>query len=445
MSRSVICWLLMLLFVGSLGYSQPLIVSEFSYDKVPFFQRFGHKEEGDVGRKKLRVVDMYAPDDSCQYLSDEYEIKRIEGDGYSRLVLNKRVSYFKISHPSHGSFYWKMPLKKLKRWRGYKAVLESSNFKEYHPKTQWLVISTNPRECVVSVDTICQRISDGRMQLQLPLGKHSIEVQAPFFEGVVDSVTLTNHETLYYDVALQPIYSYLSIDSGSQSADISIDGGVVGKGRVERIRVAPGSITVGVVEDGYEPYFQQVELTSLVSESVVIDYPRVPIQPSSAAKVSGGEDAIPADTVETKSPVIAKVEVSVKGYDKSCDIYVNNEFYGRGEWSGVLDSGLYAFDNRRDGFSSKPMFVEVGVNPSILVELSSPLAGYGVINLSTDIAGALIFINGESVGRSPMIIKELEADRVYTVQVQLAGYRTMQQQVKVKANAEVKVDFKFNK
>lgn len=433
-------WLLMLMFVGGVCYSQPLIVSEFSYEKVPLLQRFGHKEQGDVGRKKVRVVDMYAPDDSCKYESEQSEIKRIEGDGYSRLVVDKHMSFFKISHPSHGSFYWKMPLKKLKRWRGYKAVLTSSKFKEYKPDRQWLVVSTNPRECVVNVDTICQRITDGRLQLQLPLGKHSIEVQSPFFEGVRDSVTLTNLETLHYDIELKPIYSYLSIDSGAKDAVISIDGGAVGMGSVERVRVASGVVTVGVAEQGFEPYFQQVSVEPQISESVVVDYPRVPLVVTTA-KV---DSVAVADSVAKKS-VVTKVDVRVKGYDERCDIYINNELFGRGEWSGRLDSGLYAFDNRRDGLSSKPMFVEVGINPSIEVELSSPQAEYGVLNISTSVAGALIFIDGESVGRSPMIIRDLEGDREYLVQVQLSGYRIQQQLVTIKANDEVKVYLKLKK
>ncbi len=449
MGRRAIVLLLLMAFVGvGFSYSQTLRVADFSYDKVPFFKRFKHKNEGDIGFKGVRVVDVYAPDDSCQYESGRAEITRIEGDGYSRLMFDKGVQYLKITHPSQGSFYWKIPVNKLKRWRGYKLTLQSSLFAEYRPTTQWLVISTSPRECVVRVDTLSHRVSDGRLQMQLPLGSYEIDVQAPFFEGLTDSVTLTTLQTLHYNVALSPIYSYLTVDSGSEQAQISIDGRRVGQGRVDRIRLAPGVIDVGVVQEGYEPYTQSVELQAQTSQSVSIDYLSVAKPKVLASNLEPVDVATTptnvADTVAVAA-TIAQVQVQVKGYDANCDIYINNEFAGRGEWSGVLSGGVHAFDNRRDGFSSSPIFVEIGESPSIHVDLESPLAEYGVINLSTDIAGAQIFINGVSVGRSPMIIKNLQCNREYTVQVQLGGYKTQRQQVVVKANDQVKVEFKFNK
>ena len=106
------------------------------------------------------------------------------------------------------------------------------------------------------------------------------------------------------------------------------------------------------------------------------------------------------------------------------DIYVNNEKKGTGRWNGRLGVGEYIVEARKESHYPTKTTLKVDIGESITRTLEAPIPRYGIINIQSIPAKAILLIDGKEVGISPGVYKNiLIGERELTLKKD--GYETL--------------------
>lgn len=76
------------------------------------------------------------------------------------------------------------------------------------------------------------------------------------------------------------------------------------------------------------------------------------------------------------------------------------------------------------------------------LNLISPLADYGLLNVSCDEVDAVVFLNGLVAGSAPCVLRNLPADRTYRVRL-VKGRKAAETLIRLKGNDIVNVKLKL--
>lgn len=121
------------------------------------------------------------------------------------------------------------------------------------------------------------------------------------------------------------------------------------------------------------------------------------------------------------------------------NIYIDNEFKGKGSWKGSLPNGSYILECRQEGFrtSTQQITVEPGATKDYVINLT-PITG--IISVASNPAGATVLIDGVESGTTPCNIKNvLTGTRKLTVTKQ--GYNPVSTEIYVEESKMSKMNF----
>ena len=136
-----------------------------------------------------------------------------------------------------------------------------------------------------------------------------------------------------------------------------------------------------------------------------------------------------AKVVENVNLVIDAAMVTISAGD-GVEIWVNNEKKGNSPWRGQLFSGTYIFEARKAGHRTTTLSQSItSSQPEQSYTLDTPTPIIGTINISSEPAMADVYIDGKSVGQTPMFTDVLVGE--HTVELQLSGYSSQKQTVLV--------------
>ena len=101
----------------------------------------------------------------------------------------------------------------------------------------------------------------------------------------------------------------------------------------------------------------------------------------------------------------AQVIISV---DNNAEIWVNGEKKGEGSWSGNLGAGSYEIEARKKAHRNTIITKEFTVTPEPqIVKLQTPTPIYGEADINSSPGMADIFIDGNKIGQTPMLVSNL--------------------------------------
>ena len=107
--------------------------------------------------------------------------------------------------------------------------------------------------------------------------------------------------------------------------------------------------------------------------------------------------------------------------DATSEIWVNNEKKGVGSWSGMLISGTYIFEARKAGHSPTVLSQTISsesANQSYTLDAPKPVRGS--VDITSSPAMAVVKIDGQQVGETPMVADLLVGN--HSVEVLRSGY-----------------------
>ena len=150
----------------------------------------------------------------------------------------------------------------------------------------------------------------------------------------------------------------------------------------------------------------------------------------------------PPDSVALAAVRLTPVKITA--HDPQAEIWVDLEKKAVGEWEDSLSLGIHFVEARKDGVSSSPLRLLIEDSFPKEITLEAAGAGYGLVNIHCNVAGADITIDGKDYGQTPKIVR-LEATRNYRVTLSKDGYKAVSQKIPPRGNNLTDVYMKLKK
>lgn len=127
------------------------------------------------------------------------------------------------------------------------------------------------------------------------------------------------------------------------------------------------------------------------------------------------------------------------------DIYVNDEKVGTGSWTGQLAPAMYKIESKREFFQSRLMSLTVRESEVRTVSVPEPLVQYGRIQIHSTPFNALVYLDGEEVGSTPLFKSEVTAGH-HRVDIKLENYKDYYTGIVVNGSqtAELNVNLQYD-
>ena len=132
----------------------------------------------------------------------------------------------------------------------------------------------------------------------------------------------------------------------------------------------------------------------------------------------------------TLRPNFARITLNVS---LDADIYVNDEKKGTGTWNGILTSGTYSIECRKEKHKSSFETITVEEGKDVAYTLKAPEPITGVLSLLSSPLRAAITIDGKPAGETPSIVENLLIGE-HKVTLSKNGYKSATIDVIIKEN-----------
>ena len=428
---------LLFLLLGLLpARAQQMRGEEFEHRSRPLF----HRAEVPVD-KDFALMDFATEEKGFSFRAGGKPAEAEEGDGVVTVKLPHRTAYVTVEHPEFGRLVWRVPGGKvLKRHRHYAALLIAYDpTKDYKAPRQWVVFHLEPEDALVQVDSATAPVRGGTAEYLLPVGEHSYRVEAPFHDAVEGTFTLTDSARTDLRVTLQPFWSYLTVKSPWPEGEIYVDGTALGRGEATSPRLGDGPHRVTLYQGGQ--CFYDSLLVVGRAEKKVLELAAEDLRPRNRLK----SDPLVVTASEGEgAAAVSGATVKLTAPDEDTEIWLDRERVGRGEWEGRLEPGFHLASTRRDGLESDPVRLWIDSDFPQEIALTAPGTGFGLLNVSSNVTGARIRINGEDYGQTPQIIR-LDVSRSYDLVLSKPGFRDGRRTVRPRGNHQVDVHVKLKK
>lgn len=433
--------------------AQRMRVEDFGQYKKPFLRKASFAVD-----KRFALLDLITNEKGFEFSVGGMIVEVAEGDGLVTLALPHKCDFLTIKHPVYGQYTWKTP-EALKRKKHYQAYLYTESLeKEYRQEKQWVLLTVRPERAIVYLDSVMYQIQDGQLSLYLPIGKHACRIESPFYKPLSDTIELTDSARLEKRFILESFYAYLTVETDLTDARILLDGKPIGSMRAETGRLRPGRYRLTIEKGDWTYYDRLVEIAN--AERKVIDLRGVALRPSRRGEPLPEQVSLLSDSSlvtevvseegKTSTPVLrgdtvqASIvsDVHITAFNVETEIWLNRELVGRGEWQGELAPGFYSVSSRKEGLESRTDFFWVEAGKMVELNLISPKADYGLLNVTCDEIDAAIFLNGLAVGFTPCVLRNLPVDRTYRIRL-VKGRKEVERVIHLRGNDIVNLNLKL--
>ena len=442
MIKAIIILIVFLWGILSCVSAQQIRVEDFVRLKKTFLGAKNYQTD-----KQYALLDFYTQESGFEFLIGKQPIEVLEGNGFLTLALPDKTQHFTIKHPDYGQLIWKTP-KELRRKKHYQAYLfTDSPDKEYKVDKQWAVFYIQPQQAIATIDSTMYRTMNGTIQAYLPLGKHQLKVEAPFYEVMEDSILLEEDKRLEKKIYLQPFYSFLSVESHYPAAEIWLNGELIGIQQAQSKRLQPGTYELSIRQDSLMLYQETIELAA--TERKVIDLKAIISPPMISSSDSATETLTEIQEgfqpMVIQPPVLHSDSLFIQAFDEETEIWVNRELMAKGYWKGELPPGVHAISTRKEGVESPTQYIQIGDGKGQRLKMSTPYAKYGWVNISSNVVDAEIWLDGKLVGKTPCILTPLSTYKNYILKLRKEGYKEVETTISLKDNDMQNIYLKLKK
>ncbi|MBQ5701768.1 MAG: PEGA domain-containing protein, partial [Alistipes sp.] len=129
----------------------------------------------------------------------------------------------------------------------------------------------------------------------------------------------------------------------------------------------------------------------------------------------------------------------------NAEIWVNGEKKGTGRWSGMLNSGAYIFEARKDGYRTAKLTKEItSAQPQQSYTLPAPTPILGGVAIASTPIGANVTIDGKMVGTTPLKLDNIFVGN-HSVKITKTGYSDYTQTVTIDEGKTVTINTTLTK
>lgn len=328
-----------------------------------------------------------------EYKSGEWWLYMTDGSKYIKVLTNDYLPLeYNFPEPLKSNVTYLMSIEKPKNFGTTESEMLTENF--------LVVRCTTPSDAKIFIND--EYVGKGEVSKYLSVYKeHTYRVEAPLYHTETGTVRLSAENTTEKNITLKPAYGYLEINTIPQGATIEINGeGYTQTTPFTTPRLPSGVYTIEAFKEMYKETMEQV---------VVEDGNTTKVQIKLEANFG---------------------EIDLSLADNDAEVYVDNEYKGRGSWQGKLSIGVHRIEIKKNKHRSytKSIVVQQGMTVRETVSKLEPICGR--LMVSTTPIGAKIMIDGKDYGTTPKVIQGLLIGEHY-VTLSKEGYSTIEKTIKV--------------
>lgn len=377
----------------------------------------------DVAARSNAVLDNN--DNPCALLRVVVAVEGIEIRGnYGRVgdVINPRASEYAVYLPAGTRTIYInspgfMPLTydigyKLEGKMAYRLTLERPQLPvgptKPEIKTQYVKILLPTAGSTVLIDGMPQPTSNGVFYGKFALGTHSYYISAPQHYPEEGEFTLAASGRTDLNVALKPNFGYLEVESSPSGARVLVDGDEQGSTPC-KLKLKSGSHALQLISSGYFVFDLQITIKDGVT---------LPLSATLKANFA---------------------QITLKAPHPHSEIWVNDQFKAKGEWSGRLDANTYLVETRTEGYEtvSENVEVEAGVLRTVTLQKPNPI--YGLLEITSEPFDATITLDGKVVGTTPWQSNEVLTGK-HTLEIAKEDYNLYSQEFTLTKESPVTIE-----
>ena len=292
-------------------------------------------------------------------------------------VSAESATFIEIRHPDYGVCKYYLP-EELCGYCVYEMVLQyvpmGLGSDVVKPQNTYLIITSDQDDAVIYIDDKFAGIKETSKSFDIGTF-HTWKIECNMYH--TESGTLVLNDKTIVDKKLLPNFGYINVATYPEDgAKVFVDGEYVGESPCKTGRLKSGAHSVKVMKEMYDSKEQSIVVT---------------------------------DGQTTKAVLSMKVNYVTLTIltDKESDIFVDEEFKGKGSWTGRLTEGVHYIEARKAAHETSAKNINLTVGKDETIKLEAPKPIYGFLDLSTTPIMADIFIDGRSYGQTPAVIDDL--------------------------------------
>ena len=406
--------LVLLLFLSLTSFAQ-MKVKENSFRKIDGFVMLDKSEHYDDNNLPMALIKISTENITAEErrritfkgnLATYFDVRLQPSEIY--LYISARVATFiEIHHPDYGKTEFILPFD-LDDFCGYEMVLQyvplvvNSNVAQ---RNNYLTITSDQPNASIYIDD--QYVSDGFKSLEIGT-THTWKIECDLYHTETGTVTITEGEPITIEKKLRPAYGFVNVTSEPESdAVVFINNKKVGTTPYQSDKMASGTYNIRVVKDMYKTTEQTFTITDENTTNAVV-------------KLSANFVNLTIDT------------------DIDSDIYIDEQYKGKGKWSGRIFDGAHFVEVKKDKHRtiSKNLNLVLGKDVNIEIEAPEPITG--MLDISSVPVKADIYINGKHYGTTPRIISDLLIGD-YTMKLEKQGCASITKIITIEENTTLAI------
>ncbi len=347
--------------------------------------------------------------------------------------------------------------------------------------TEFLVFESTPSDADVYIDNKFKGTTP--FQAEIRFGEHSYRIEKDLYHNESGILEIKKGKGINKKIELRPNFGYLEIASSPEiGASISINGeetDLVTPAKTERLK--PGIYKVTVRKKLYSTTTKEFEVRdgeateSIIKMKSKFGSLMINSEPSGAeiyldgksikqttpftmTRLLGGEHTIkvrkPLYTPSKKDIIIKdgvdeEIIIVMKPTFGSCkvltlpdaEIFINDKFKSRGEFTGKLVAGDYVVEARKKHYYTVKKTIKLNVGDTRELSLT-PTPIFGSLKVISQPLGADVFIDKDNLGKTPLKIRQL-LEGEYSLKISKKDYGIVDEIIKISENKTTTIDKKL--
>lgn len=327
-------------------------------------------------------------------------------------ITAEHSDFLEIRHPDYGVTRFYFP-ESLCDFCTYEMVLQYIPFvsapeplqqKKYH-----LIVRADQPDATIYIDD--EALSVGEASKLVTEGTtHTYKIECNLYHEESGSVTVNDRTVI--EKQLRPKFGYINVTtSPEQGAKVFVDGDYIGDSPIKSDKLASGTHTVRVMKDMFKMKEQSFTVTD-------------------------------GQTTNANITMSANFVTLTVDTDADSDIYIDEEYKGRGRWTGRVSEGSHILEARKQNHraSNKTVDLVLGEDKTITLETPKPI--YGSCEITTSPSDANIYIDGKLYGQTPNYVNEILIG-THELKLEKQGCTTITKTITIKENETLTVNEKL--
>ena len=289
------------------------------------------------------------------------------------------ATFIDIRHPDYGTYKYRLP-EELCDYCVYEMVLQYipivpvTSDEAAKPKKTYLIVQADQADAIVYIDGEMLGAKEAR-KLVDDGTTHTYKIECKLYHE--ESGTVTVKDKTVVNKTLRPAFGYLNISSTpEQGANVWVDGELIGVTPIKTDKIKSGEHKVMVMKDMYKMTEKSFTVT----------------------------DGQTTNATLNMSANFVNVTITT---DSQSDIYVDEEYKGKGKWTGRLSDGAHIFEAKKTNHRASKKSLDLVLGETKTITLDAPTPINGEIDINTTPMGATIYIDGKNYGETPNYISDI--------------------------------------